>query len=652
MQPSQISWKLAAVSLFATFNLISFATAGEKADSIGASPTALRQWLLQKVDDAAKTRNAEIAKLTTAESIAARQRVLREKFAAAIGVFPERTPLNATITGTLKRDGYRVEKILFESRPKFFVTAALFLPDETRHAPPWPGILVPCGHSANGKAMDPYQRGAALAALNGMAALVFDPIEQGERGRGSVKGHNAIGLPAVLVGISMAQIEIWDGMRAIDYLQSRGDILKDRIGCMGNSGGGTQTAYLLALDDRIQAAAPACYITSLPHVTRAIGPQDAEQNIFGQLSFGMDHADYLTMRAPIPVLIAAAIQDFFPIAGARGAHAEAQKIFATLGHADRISMVEHDGKHGWAKPMREASVRWMNRWLSGIDAPVLEPETLAVLSEKEIQVTEHGDVMKLPDARSPFDVIRDLRVNLPRPPQRNNEELAGAVSRAASIRDAVNRPALSLREQANEKRKPGSVARILFDLEGMPIPALLYLPAETKKSMPVLLADSEGKQHAKPVAEKLAAEGHVVLSVDLRGFGETANTRPDFYSDLDGGSAFIAYLLGSSLVGQRAEEVLALASWLAAEQKTAEVELIAVGRAATPALHAAVVESRLFSRVVLRDSPRSWLTVVEKGGAHSYSDIIHSGLAEYDPNQLKAALGQRLIEEQTLETKP
>ena len=102
----------------------------------------------------------------------------RQFFLKQIGAFPERTPLNAKIAGTLKGDGYRVEKIIFESRPDFHVTASLYLPDSLA---PYPAVLLPCGHSHNGKVSGQYQKAAILLAKNGLATLCYDPVGQGER---------------------------------------------------------------------------------------------------------------------------------------------------------------------------------------------------------------------------------------------------------------------------------------------------------------------------------------------------------------------------------------------------------------------------------------------------------------------------------------
>src|SRR5262249_45122905 len=125
-----------------------------------------------------EARKAEVEKLKTPEEIAARQKVLREKFVAALGGFPEKTPLNAKTVGTLKRDGYRIEKVIYESRPEHHVTANLYIPEGNG---PFPGVVMPLGHSQNGKAADYMQHGALLLVKNGFVALVYDPIGQGER---------------------------------------------------------------------------------------------------------------------------------------------------------------------------------------------------------------------------------------------------------------------------------------------------------------------------------------------------------------------------------------------------------------------------------------------------------------------------------------
>ena len=226
-------------------------------------------------------------------------------FLESLGDMPERTPLNPRIIGT--RTGRAIASRESSSRAgPITMSPPIFISPTESH--PFPDVLLPCGHSDNGKAYEDYQCASILLARNGMAVLCYDPIGQGERyqmldaqGKPVVRGtteHTMAGIGALLVGRQLASYRIWDGLRALDYLASRPEVDAARLGCTGNSGGGTMTSYLMALDDRIAVAAPSCYITSLERLFATIGPQDAEQNITGQVAAGMEHADYITMRAP------------------------------------------------------------------------------------------------------------------------------------------------------------------------------------------------------------------------------------------------------------------------------------------------------------------------------------------------------------------
>ncbi|MCX5638990.1 MAG: hypothetical protein NTX52_15045, partial [Planctomycetota bacterium] len=193
----------------------------------GAAPSdMMKYYLLQQVRQKFENWKREYEQRKTPQKIAEYQNRLREKFVEAIGGLPERTALKPQVTGIIQRNGYRVEKVIFESQPKHYVTAALFLPDSGRFKPPYPAVLEPVGHSFAGKAQNMYQTVGVLLALNGMAALVFDPIEQGERGQllsewprlWGTTAHTMIGVGSILLGQNTARFEIWDGMRAIDYL--------------------------------------------------------------------------------------------------------------------------------------------------------------------------------------------------------------------------------------------------------------------------------------------------------------------------------------------------------------------------------------------------------------------------------------------------
>jgi dienelactone hydrolase len=366
----------------------------------GPTPEMLSRYLLGEAQKLFDARRQAVAALKTPAEVVARQKMLRRHFLDAIGPFPEKTPLKARVVGKKKCDGYTLERVVYESRPSHHVTANFYLPGGPG---PFPGVLLPCGHSANGKAIEAYQRACISMAKHGLAVLCYDPIGQGERvqilnaqGKPALKSstaeHTLAGTGALLVGQSAAGYRIWDGIRSLDYLASRPEVDPKRLGCTGNSGGGTMTAYLMALDDRIVAAAPSCYITSLERLFATIGPQDAEQNITGQVAFGMEHADYLTMRAPRPTLICAATRDFFDIQGTWTSFREAKLLYGLLDHGERVDLFEYDSKHGFNKPRRQASMRWMRRWLlHKDDAP--DEGDYPIHTDAELQCTRTVQVL-------------------------------------------------------------------------------------------------------------------------------------------------------------------------------------------------------------------------------------------------------------------
>jgi Acetyl xylan esterase (AXE1) len=324
----------------------------------------IRNMLPAYVNQLAKSllqeRERKIARFSTPAEISERKTYLRTCMLQALGGLPERTPLNAQVMGVLDRGDYKIEKIIFESQPRFYVTANLYLPQKGQ--PPYPGILFPLGHELGAKANPTWQQMLGSLAKKGYVALAWDTVGQGERVQlydsdfgeskvfRSTTEHTIMGIQCLLAGDNLARYTVWDGMRALDYLLSRKEVDPDRIGCTGNSGGGTHTAYLAALDDRIKVAAPSCYLTSWRRLLETIGPQDAEQTLPPWLLYGLDHADFVYAFAPKPYLILSAIRDFFSISGARETYEEAKRVYALLGAQEKLSMVEADDVHGTANP--------------------------------------------------------------------------------------------------------------------------------------------------------------------------------------------------------------------------------------------------------------------------------------------------------------
>ena len=376
-----------------------------------------------RLDKAAEYRWDDIESPDAAKSL---QLSLRSRFKDTIGGFPDRVPLEPVVAGTVKRDGYRIEKLYFASRPNHHVTAHLFLPENPKFSAPYPAVVVPCGHSDNGKACRNYQRACVQGATAGFAMLIYDPIDQGERSqlpgadKECVAGHVHLGMRAHLLGWSTAQFRIWDGMRAIDYLETRPDIDASRIGMMGQSGGGTLCAYLTAMDTRIKASCPACYVCSMTTLTEDWGPQDCEQVLQGQLALGLNHLSLVLMAWPRPVRLTLSEEDFFPFRGALSTFASAKMFYNRFDMGDRMDFASAPGPHAWYESTRQASIEWMKRWLRG-DADIMTKEALAKLDDgfsfdkvdcaladsEEANVTPGGKVMNLPGERSVYDFLRD-----------------------------------------------------------------------------------------------------------------------------------------------------------------------------------------------------------------------------------------------------
>ncbi|MFC1805943.1 acetylxylan esterase [Planctomycetota bacterium] len=622
--------------------------------------TMLRAHLVAECQKHFDARRAEVEALTTPEQIVARQKRVKAAWLDAIGPFPEKTPLKAKIVGTLDRGDYRVEKVIYESRPNHHVTGNLYLPKKGKG--PFPGVLVPCGHSGNGKASVAYQTASILMAKHGFVSLCYDPFGQGERiqtldakGKRLAAGtgeHTLVDIGARLCGLGASNYRIWDGIRSIDYLCSRPEVDPKRIGCTGNSGGGTMTSYLMATDERIFAAAPSCYITSLEKLFATIGPQDGEQNVTGQVALGIEHADYLSMRLPRPTLILAATKDFFDIGGTWETLREAKRLASILGCAERVDILEMPGGHGYGPGQRTAALRWMRRWLLRIDD---QPTEGNIKPEKDpdIQCTKSGQV--LTDLKGApiwdFTIARAKALA----PQREafwkdnpKATCLAEVKRLAGIRP--RRIKAEVKAVGSIEREGYRIEKLVLERKGeVPVPALLFVPKPRKGELPgVLYADGRGKaRDARPggAVEKLVKAGRVVLSIDLRGCGETTVVKPRRYWNPEFSIAYLAIHINRCLLGQRVEDAREALEALAArpEVDAAKLSIIGIERGGPVALHLAAIDERI-GEVAIAQSIESWMDVVHtRLCKNQLNQIVPRALTRYDLPDLVAAIAPQKV---------
>ncbi len=592
---------------------------------------------------------------TSQAQVQARAAQVRQQILRNIGGLPAKTPLNARTVATLDRGKYRIEKVIFESQPRFYVTANLYIPNG---APgPFPAILFPIGHEPGAKSHDAWQYVLGSLATKGFVALTWDPPGQGERYQfwdtdlraskliQSTTEHSVLGIQALLVGDNMARYMIHDGIRALDYLVSRPEVDPNRVGVTGNSGGGMMTTYLAAVDDRLKVAAPSCYITSWKSLMTQLGPQDAEQNLPPWLSDGYDFPDLIYAFGLKPYLVLSAIRDFFPIGGARSTVAEAKRVYDQFGQGQKISMVDADDGHGYTKPRRLAAYAWFSRWLANREDDGIEPD-IQLLTEEDLWCTRTGQVLTSLGGESVHSLNKARSLALRRP-ARPAAELIAKARELAKYTPNSRPPAVSA---YGVLTRPGyRVEKLTYESEpGIQIPAVLAVPSTPKAGAPaVVLANCAGKSASAARLDELAKAGHIVLAVDIRGCGELAAPSPrgpnPWYGDYRNTTA--ALLLNRSMLGMRVLDITAGIDLLNARTGLGvnKVTAIGIGPAAMPTLFATAFDTRI-AGVELDGLLASFQSVVDSTlHRRVYEHVLPGVLQHFEVADLVKAVAPRPV---------
>jgi pimeloyl-ACP methyl ester carboxylesterase len=480
--------------------------------------------------------------IRTEQELLQLQQELRTHLLNMLGGLPtDRTPLHPRITGRIQMKGFHIEKLIFESLPGVYVTALIYVPENG--AAKNPAMLVPSGHAANGKVH--YQALCQHLVQRGYIVISWDPVGQGERSQfwdaqkhksryNLICGEHAVlGNLAYLAGTNLARWEIWDGIRALDYLLTRSDVDPERINITGTSGGGFQTAYIAALDPRIKVAAPSCYITALPmRVYNRIfqdPDSDPEQDLYGAIASGIDHPGLLLLMYPRPVFVAAAVLDFFPIEGTYKTVREVTALYSRFGHADRIAMHEGYHKHEYSDENQKAAIDFMDHF--NRMPPQGGLASTQSLDEKALQCTRTGQVMlDFPDARSVMDLIRDYyREHKSRASNLKqlyySDQYPGiktwSVEQYNGVIPAANQIAWQLigSSQVDDVKVDRYVLHHSRYLE-MP---LLHIYKQQNRKRVLMWLGEDGKiaAHDWPEARKYVDQGYDIVTIDPRGLGET-----------------------------------------------------------------------------------------------------------------------------------
>ncbi len=609
----------------------------------------MKEYLTALVDQQFDRREAMLARLRSAEDWIRHAQFIRKSMADWTGDFPPRTPLAARVMGRIQRPRYFMDKVVFESRPGFLVSANLYVPidkdnkrsSKTRRA----AVLNLVGHSPAGKASEKEQRRSIALARKGFVVLTIDAIGQGERqvseyesyGKPPGNLHQIIGRQAFLAGTHVFNIMVWDAIRAIDYLVSRPEVDPRWIGCTGSSGGGMMTTYLLPFEPRITVAVPVCNPNTWSHRVHADLATDHEQVFAGAFAASIDpRGDPLFCQSPKPLLINATTDDDLnPPAGVWELSSWLDKAYSAHREPQRFKTTMVRAPHEYNRQQREITYAWMMKWLGGDFTPYWEDD-FPIEDERDTWCTPQGNVYTEDLSRQPHALVLDyLSEHTPSwPSVSSKEELARHTARLRRLVTSV----LGLPDESPVPEvtiKPATMSGdmkltpiVMHPEEGIVLPGLWVESSIASRTVPptdrpvIVYLHDLGKTHLATeslVRQLVLTQGFRILAVDLRGFGETAPGLEDRFWD---------FLAGKPIFSQRVADVRSILRWLSqGEVGASHVHIWAQGVTATCASIAAALDDTV-SSLVLEEPLLSLESVVTTRVPTYRNDILVPGVLE------------------------
>jgi cephalosporin-C deacetylase-like acetyl esterase len=525
-----------------------------------------------------------------------RRAVLRRQLVEAWGGFPaEPCPLDPQSHGVLKRDGYRVEKVTFQTRPGVRMTANAYVPDRPGKLP---AILHVHGHWKGAK-QDPVVQARCIGSAKlGFFALAVDAFGAGERGVGTALGeyHGEMTAATLLpVGLPLSGLQVYENMRAVDYLLTRPEVDGDRIGVTGASGGGNQTMYAGAMDDRLKAVVPVC---SVGNYQAYLGAACCLCEVVpGALRFTEEWGP-LAMVAPRALLVVSATKDArqFSPGEAKRSLALAEPVFRLLGKPENVRHAIFESGHDYSRPMREAMYGWMTKHLKGEGdgGPIPEPEIKTETPEALRCYpgnSRPADWLTLPK----FAAAEGRKLLAARPEQRTAAEWEATAKglRAALVEKVLG--GLPAPGGADISKVEFATAAGEGDKHGFYTEANLRLsavvdrgPKRQGERLAVVLGFDGGPSNA-PLVRGLHDHGFAVARLALRATGEHGWPSDRVGRAPDHNTAEWGLWLGRPLLGQWVQDVRRLIDTLGRK----DVVLVGDGPAGLVALAAAATDDRV-----------------------------------------------------------
>ncbi len=624
--------------------------------------SSLNTWLIQQVHQQYSLRDSLLKKaLTSKEEIEKYRIACRKRYLSILGKLPSKTPLNASTQGVISEKEYHIEKIVFESSPNYHVTANLYL---TSKKGVYPAVIFLCGHESTAKATESYQKTAQLFVKNGFVVMMIDPISQGERyqivdslgkpaTRGGTTEHTLLNAGANLVGTSVAAYELWDNIRSIDYLESRPEVDKNRIGCIGNSGGGTQTTYLIAFDERIKIAAPCSYVAIRERNLELFGASDGCQHIPFEGRVMLEIEDFLIASAPKPLLILAGKFDFVDFNGVKQVEKDLKQVYSLYNKPSNFKLFSWDDGHGISKHKREEAVTFFRSFLYNDNSMVIEQES-EVLYENLLKCTATGQVV---NSYKDEKTIQGLNLELANRLAANRDSFARLneqtrIDKISQLIGYTNEKIVLSSEiiQSKEFEFFTFQKLIIRPKNEIPIPCLVYYPKQSNQHADIeiiLNEDGKDKVAASEIVLNLIKTGKIVVIPDLRGMGETfdkSEQNDPKYWNKEYRNAMISLHIGKTLTGQRVGDLIAIIQYFNADLKDSKrsIAINAKGSYGPIAMYAGLFEKSI-KTINIEGSIKSYFELLENPlTKDAYTHVIHSVLKYYDlPDIVKWAGTER-----------
>ncbi len=551
-------------------------------------------------------RKEAAARIDTREKLESERKTLHREFMFMLGLdpLPPREDLQLTHVRTVKRKGYEIDVLHYQSIPGFYVTASLYRPTSSGKGP-FPAVVWGPGHSADEFGAKALRQNYAIPWVrNGYICLVIDPIQVAEV-FGVHRGTHAWGKwDWYSRGYTPIGIEVWNAMRGLDYLLSRDDVDGERITINGVSGGGHLSWMAGTADPRFTVVQPVAGTADvLEQITRNLQRSHCDCAYFIN-SFRHDWPTLAALVSPRPLLLHNSTEDgYYPVPGYTRVHDRAKEIYSQQGIADKVSMFNVTGRHGYTQAQREKAVEWSDRWLNGIQSEVHEQPF------EKVPMKELGALGGMFASHPPNINGRIQELLIPTARLREFDDPAEWQLERARIIDNLRRVTfrnLPVSSEAKVVARGGHGSVTLETEPGLQVGMMSYIPkSETGKIGAALYVASPGETELEGIWNFMkaypfpgyAASRHMVYP---RGIG-----REIWNSVLNSKYQRTAMLLGRTLDGMRIQDILCSIDYTCSlPSYDGELTLVGRGDAGILAAYAALLDSRV-TRLIIADPPVS-----------------------------------------------